>query len=525
MMKMGRGFPSVLEWIWGNLPANSRIAYDPYLVSAELARFRQAGYKQKGFDFIPHEVNFVNLVWKSRPQLSPNPVYIHEIEYAGRSINEKLSELEKRVEKVVQANRKPEDPEYLTKRYLFTSVLDDIAWLLNLRGSDIEYNPLFFSYLLVDQSSPETRLTLFINPSKVSSITDYLSSHNVSVQDYSEVSSYLSQLTYPVILDESETSLGLCSKLKQALHVPNLIARIKNVKTPREILGFQESHKRDAVAMVKYFTWLEQKLKNNEEINEWTAALHLDELRSQQALNKGLSFENISSSGPNAAIIHYAPTADKARNLSLDEIYLLDSGGQYLDGTIDTTRTLHFGNPGDWEKECFTRVLLGNLDLERVKWPASARITGNDLDVLARRWLWEKGLDYNHATGHGVGYFLNVHEGPQVLCKGADDEFTEGMNITNEPGYYEEGKFGIRIENVLFVQRASGIEGYLEFLNVTLVPYDKNLIKVDLLSRDDIEYIDAYHKRILDTIGPMVQEDGDAAAYDWLVRATSPIRV
>jgi Xaa-Pro aminopeptidase len=515
MMKMGRGFPGVLDWLTSNLPQKSRIAYDPYLLSAESARYRSSAYEKKGFEFVAHEVNLVNQVWTSRPEISPNQVYIHDLEYSGRSIKEKLSAVEERLSSELSISK---------PRFLFTSVLDDIAWLLNLRGSDIEYNPLFFSYLLVDQTVEPSKLKLFVSPAKVEPVRDYLAEAGVEVLDYDSAGAALEALTDPVVVDESELSFGLFSKIKKPVHVPNVIARVKSVKTEREIQGFIESHKRDAVALVKYFAWLEKSLKAGESLNEWTAALHLDSLRSQQALNKGLSFENISSSGPNAAIIHYAPTAEKSRNLSLDEIYLLDSGGQYLDGTVDTTRTLHFGKPSEWEKECFTRVLLGNLDLERVRWPQGARITGNDLDVLARRWLWQAGLDYNHATGHGVGYFLNVHEGPQVLCKGASDEFLLGMNITNEPGYYEEGKFGIRIENVLFVQLSQEVQGFLEFFNVTVVPYDKALIKVELLNEQDVEFIDRYHQRVLNTVGPLLIEQGDLESYEWLVRATSPIK-
>jgi Xaa-Pro aminopeptidase len=264
-------------------------------------------------------------------------------------------------------------------------------------------------------------------------------------------------------------------------------------------------------------------LNSGEKLNEWTAVLKLDSLRGSESLNMGLSFENISSSGPNAAVIHYAPTAETARELSLKEIYLLDSGGQYLDGTIDTTRTLHFGVPTEREKECFTRVLLGNLDLERTKWPENASITGNDLDVLARRRLWEVGLDYNHATGHGVGYFLNVHEGPHYLCKGSDEVFRVGMNITNEPGYYEEDSFGIRIENVLLIVKSLTVPGFVEFENVTLVPYDKKLLFLPLLSKEDVEYIDEYHKKVFGLVGPILLERGENEAYDWLKRATDPI--
>lgn len=507
MMKMARGQPSVSSWITQNLPKGSRIAFDPYLVNVSSAVSRISFYQTEGFEFVPHEENFINLVWKARPGVSQDPVYVHELQYAGKSVAEKLELVESKFK----------------ENYLFTSTLDDIAWLLNLRGNDIEYNPLFFAYLLIDRRTQPTQLTLFVNLHKVSSISEYLNGNNIRVHEYESVSQVLADIQEKVVIDENELNFGLYGKIKNPVNVPNIIARVKAVKNEREIRGFIESHQRDAVAMIKYFTWLEKSLKTGEKLNEWTAALKLDQLRAEQPLNKGLSFENISSSGPNAAIIHYAATADKNRDLCLDEIYLLDSGGQYLDGTIDTTRTLHFGNPSEWEKECFTRVLLGNLDLERVKWPETARLTGNDFDVIPRRWLWQKGLDYNHATGHGVGYFLNVHEGPHYLCKGGDEEFRLNMNITNEPGYYEEGKFGIRIENVLLIQRSSNHPDFLEFFNVTLVPYDKNLLDLNLIDKETIDYINTYHDRIQTTLGPILLDQNESEAFNYLQKATSPI--
>jgi len=238
----------------------------------------------------------------------------------------------------------------------------------------------------------------------------------------------------------------------------------------------------------------------------------------------GLSFETISSVGANAAVIHYAPTSDCTTLIVKDQIYLLDSGGHYLDGSTDTTRTVHYGNPTDWEKECYTRVLLGNLDLERAVFPKGGwKINGEDLDILARRRLWQIGLNYDHGTGHGVGYFLNVHEGPQYIGKGSKVELKEGMNVTNEPGYYEEGSFGIRIENLMFVVRHPTIENYLAFENVTMVPYDKNLIKNSLLNSDDKTYINSYHQKVYDTLSPILKARNDEITLNWLENATSPL--
>lgn len=505
MKKMGPD-PPVSEWISKNLEKASKIGYDPALVSAASAKSRTKFFSDKGYEFVPIEENLINKVWKSRPLMSQEKVFVHEIVYAGENIKQKLDKVLAKYE----------------GRFLFTSVLDDIAWLVNLRGKDIDYNPLFFSYMLIDRKEDGVKIILFVNDNKVEGIRDYLADNNIEIHRYEDVDNYLLSIEEKIVIDENELNYRLYQKIKHPVHKNNIIARIKAIKTPREIQGFKDSHIRDAIAMVKYFSWLEEQLNSGVQLTEWTAALELDRLRSLEYLNMGLSFENISSSGPNAAIIHYAPTAETARNLSLNEIYLLDSGGQYLDGTIDTTRTMHFGTPTDREKECFTRVFLGNLDLERIKWPVQAHLTGNDIDVLARRRLWEVGLDYNHATGHGVGYYLNVHEGPHYLCKGADEEFKIGMNITNEPGYYEEGSFGIRIENVLLITESQTMKGWVEFENVTMVPYDKKLFDRNIMDRFDIEYVNKYHRKVWDTLSPILQERGECKALKWLENATSP---
>jgi Xaa-Pro aminopeptidase len=509
MMKMGHGHPSVSEWCASNLPQGARVGFDPALVSASRAKAVTERFTSKGLEFVPVAENLVNSVWADRPKISQNKVIVHELQFAGRTAEEKLAlTLEK-----------------FSSPHLFTGVLDEIAWILNLRGTDIVYNPLFFSYLLISKRENSAKLTLFMDEGKLDNVQDYIQQLGIEVRGYETVGDYLSQISEEVVIDEDELNSSLFSRLQKPINTPSIIARIKSIKTPREIQGFKDSHLRDGVAMSKYLSWLEYHLHSGTSLTEWTSALELDSLRANESLNMGLSFENISSSGPNAAIIHYAPTSSSARALSLSEIYLLDSGGQYLDGTIDTTRTMHFGEPTAHEKECFTRVLLGNLDLERLVWPASARLTGNDMDVLARRRLWEVGLDYNHATGHGVGYFLNVHEGPQVLCKGSDEVFSEGMNITNEPGYYEEGQFGIRIENVLFVRKDEKNQGFLRFENVTMVPYDKKLMDFGIMSREDVEYVNRYHEEVMGKVGKVLEERGEKRALEWLRRATSRIEL
>lgn len=235
-----------------------------------------------------------------------------------------------------------------------------------------------------------------------------------------------------------------------------------------------------------------------------------------------LSFEAISSVGPNAAIIHYKPEPDTSSTIVMDKIYLLDSGGQYLDGTTDTTRTLHFGTPTDEEKEMYTRVLKGNLNIQVTKWPEYARMSGSDLDLLARQPLWDVAKNFGHGTGHGVGHHLNVHEGPQGISRLRKTVLVPGMNSTDEPGYYEEGAFGIRIEDLLFVV-PSQYEGFLEWENVTMAPYERNLIDVSQLSPAQIDFINTYHKKVYDKLTPLMEEMGDADAIQWLRAATAKL--
>ncbi|CAG9328563.1 unnamed protein product [Blepharisma stoltei] len=510
VMKMAIGYPTYIDWITRNLPTGSTIGYDPALICAESVLARTIYFNDKGFTFKPLSKNLVNSIWADQPNIPNEKLFIHDIKYAGVSAEQKIFIV------LNQLRR-------LGSNYLFTSALDEIAWLLNLRGKDIQYNPLFFSFLLLHATNAGYQIILFINPEKTNGLDDYLSQNHIEVRPYESAWDYLSTIEENIIIDKNELSYSFYQKIKTPIHYPGLIAKIKVIKNPRELQGFRESHIRDGVAIAKYFAWLKQQLDSGADLNEWTSVEKLDEFRASEELNAGLSFENISSVGPNAAIIHYAPTQETAAKITNDQMYLLDSGGQYLDGTIDTTRTMHFGSPTDWEKECYTRVLLGNLGVERLVWPEYNRMSGNEVDVVARKWLWEAGLDYPHATGHGVGYFLNVHEGPHRICKGSTEPFQAGMNVANEPGYYEEGHFGIRIENILLVVMHPLVPGLLGFENVTMVPYDKNLLDFRLLSQRDIQYINAYHSKIWQNLSPILENRGETAALEWLRGATTSI--
>jgi len=293
-----------------------------------------------------------------------------------------------------------------------------------------------------------------------------------------------------------------------------------------EISGFRASHVRDGVALVRYFSWLEDQLKKGAVLSESQGADQLEKYRSELEHFKGLSFDTISSAGPNAAIIHYKPSPTDSAIIKKEQIYLCDSGAQFLDGTTDVTRTWHFGTPTPEEKRAFTRVLQGHIAIDTAVFPCGT--TGFMLDSWARRALWKDGLDYRHGTGHGVGSFLNVHEGPQGISFRitANTPLRAGMTLSNEPGYYEDGKYGIRIESIVILREANtpnnfGQKGHLRFENVTMCPLHKNLINVDLLEASERAWVNSYHQQVLQNLFPFLVND--AGALEWLKRETSPL--
>lgn len=507
-MKLISGVQRYNEWILANMKPGSKVGFDPFLMTAQTVKARKEEFASKSIRFVPLERNLVNEIWVDRPPMSSSPVVRLPDSYAGQTLQEKVSELTP----VLQAKG---------ALNLFVSRLDEIAWLLNLRGADIEFNPVFFAYLLVDVTLGAAKLTLFIDEGKTKALSDYFHANNIEIRPYSDAFSFLSTLSGPVLVSE-DLNFGLYTQLTSPIPHSDGISKLKSIKSAREVQGMKDCHVRDGRAVCRFLAWLEQELQGGRsDLDEWTAAQVLEGFRGQEDGFRGLSFETISAVGANAAVIHYKPKQDSAALISQKEIYLLDSGGHYWDGTTDITRTVHFGTPTAREKECYTRVLLGNLDLCRAVWPANSSISGADLDILARRWLWEAGLDYMHGTGHGVGYYLNVHEGPQGIGRWRTTPLVPGMNVTDEPGYYESGSFGIRIEDLLFVQALTQPAGFCGFENVTICPYDRNLLATELLSQRDKAFLDAYHCKVWTLLSPTLATDPVALA--WLQRATTPL--
>ncbi|KAJ9114052.1 hypothetical protein QFC22_005872 [Naganishia vaughanmartiniae] len=542
----------------------ARVGIDPRVVTYEGAKTmkeqlqpkEEAGNINVGRELVPVLENLVDQVWINdltpdgqggKPERSVSDVFILEEKYTGRSTQDKIAQLR-------QAMGKTNSPGVVV------SMLDEVAWLFNLRGSDIIYNPVFFSYAIVTS----TECTLYIRPAALSAdVKSYLSQNSVTVKPYESVWPDLEALGKHVaaalagsstafqgqrktksgeakiedilrkiencdgkIMIGSHTSWAVALALGEGNIVirPSPIEDAKALKNPVELDGMRQCHIRDGAALARYFAWLEEQLQSDNKLTEFEGATKLEEYRSENQLSMGLSFDTISSTGPNGAIIHYSPTKENCAVIDKDQMYLCDSGGQYLDGTTDVTRTYHFGTPSEREIRAFTRVLQGVIAIDTCVFPKDTK--GGAIDALARLALWQDGLDFRHSVGHGVGSFLNVHEGPVYIgmpSPRTEVGMREGLVISNEPGYYEDGAFGIRTENLVMVVKADtlnvfGGQPYLKFENLTMCPVQVSLIDVGLLIPKEKEWINNYHAEVLHKVRPLLEELNDTRALRWLER-------
>ncbi|XP_076316903.1 xaa-Pro aminopeptidase 1-like isoform X2 [Tachypleus tridentatus] len=482
--------PSQGDWLNKVLPLGSRVGVDPFLLSYDMWKPLEKKLAAAGHSLVPVSQNLVDVVWEDRPAPLCNQVEPLPSSYTGKHWKEKIIEIREEMTKEMA-------------EALLVTALDEVAWLCNLRGSDIDFNPVFFAYAVITVDS----VFLFIEESKLTPSVhrhfqndDRSDSIKVEIRPYKMIKEFLMYLVNQKpgkIWISSKSSYALVSLVPKSrwIKATNPVLLKKGVKNDVEIECIRQAHIKDAVAICEFFAWLEEEIPSGQ-VTELSAAQKLEKFRSQQIDYVGPSFEMISASGPNAAIIHYRPAEETNRTLSADELYLCDSGGQYRDGTTDITRTWHFGSPSQYEKECFTRVLKGHIALSSAVFPN--RTKGQMLDTLARKALWEVGLDYLHGTGHGVGAYLNVHEGPSGISwrpNSDDPGLTEGMILSNEPGYYENGRFGIRIENVVLVKSCE--------------------TKVD--------WLDSYHGLCRDKVGKALEEQGKHGALQWLLRETQPL--
>lgn len=504
--------PTVKEYAKKHLPKGGNIGFDgTCMVAKDGEAFAQMA-KEKG-GCIKADQDLIGKIWEQRPVLSSAPVWVLEQQYAGVSTSDKLSHIREKMQ------------ERECDCHLVTS-LYDIAWICNLRGDDISHVPVFLSFLLL---TPEETILYCFYESWSEDVIEYLKQEGIFVRPYHQIYEDLGALVSfgkGMLLDKSGVNVKLMECLPKDLKVvdaANPSELMRAIKNPVEIANTIEAHIRDGVAVTKFIYELKQQ-GGREHMTELSAADYLQELRQQQPGYLDLSFDTIAAYGPNAAMMHYSATPEDFSVLEPEGFLLVDSGGQYLGGTTDITRTIVLGPLTDKMKLLYTRVLQGHLRLSRAKFPKGA--TGQNLDVLARQPLWDMGLDYRCGTGHGVGHLLNVHEGPnsfrwRTLEGQKPQAIVPGMITTNEPGYYEEDGFGIRIENELLCVEGEKTEygQFYEFQNLTFAPIDLDAVIPELLSEDERTWLNEYHQQVFDKISPYLNEE----EKEWLAYETRAI--
>ncbi|MGE3623442.1 MAG: aminopeptidase P family protein [Bdellovibrionales bacterium] len=499
------------DWIAENTKAGMKIGFDPWLHTEDSVERLKKAAARSGAQIVAVERNLVDVIWSERPQPPRAPIYAYDVAYAGKS----------------SADKRMKIAEELRKSNLSAAVITDpasVAWLLNVRGGDVANTPLPLSFAILQDNGT---VRWFVDPRKITGGLTSQLGNTVDVQDiglFGHALERLAQEDKPVRIDPAEAAHWIVEKLRQsgAKLDPGEDPCVmpKACKNSVEIDGMRAAHRRDGAALVKFLAWLESAAANGD-VTEIMAEEKLAGFRAMGALYRGPSFYTIAGAGPNGAIVHYRATLASNRKLRLGEFFLLDSGGQYMDGTTDVTRTIAIGTPSGEMKDRFTRVLKGHIALAAIRFPDGT--TGSELDVLARQYLWAIGCDYSHGTGHGVGSYLGVHEGPQSIHRRSKVALKPGMVVSNEPGFYKAGAYGIRIENLQtvtdIVELAGSERKMLGFETLTLAPIDRNAINVAMLSADERAWLDAYHKRVRDALHASLE----TAERAWLEKATAPL--
>ncbi len=497
-------------WILSNLPSGGRLGFDPWLTTRAQHTTLSGKLRSHAWRLVPTRSNLVDVIWgQARPAPPRGSIVPHPKRLAGTSFTDKLAALRAEMEK-------------LGEHAVVLTQPDSICWLLNVRGSDVAHNPVILAFAVVPAKGP---VTLFTDPAKLTPAAQRHFGDAVIVSPPSELGSALSALKAsgsPVSIDPANTPVWIAERLSRAQlrerRDPCLVP--KAIKTSAEIAGARTAHGRDGAAMANFLHWFDENAASGQ-LDEITVAKRLEAFRRETGALREISFDTIAGAGPNGAIVHYRVTPQSNRRLEAGTLFLIDSGGQYQDGTTDITRTLAVGNPSPEMRRAATLVLKGHIAIATARFPAGTR--GVDLDPLARRALWQAGLDYGHGTGHGVGSYLSVHEGPQSISKRGLHALMPGMLVSNEPGYYKPGAYGIRIENLVLVVEPKPITGgdrpMLGFETLTLAPIDRALIDPTLLSADERTWLDSYHARVADEIGPLVPPN----VAVWLRRACRPL--
>lgn len=487
------GEPTVLEWLGEVLDEDAVVGVDGRLFSLIEANRIEMFCAQNGFMFAP-DFRAAEAIWTDRPARPMNPAFVHDEALAGEDVDSKIS-------RVVDAL------DAADADGLLITALDEIAWLLNLRGSDVDYTPVVIAFAYVS----EDERVLFIDSEKVTpEVKDHLKKYGVKIKDYDDIEKFLGKIssTATVMVDPNRVSdaLGqamICNKTYMA----SPVIALKGVKNECQIAGFRQAMLYDGAAMVRMMMWMEQNVANG--ITEMDVDRRLQQERAAYASNRGDSFHMIAGYKDHGAIVHYEATDESAYTLAPEGLLLIDTGGQYLEGTTDITRTISLGNPTAAEKHDYTLILKGHLALARAVFPKGTM--GVQLDVLARGPLWNEGMTYLHGTGHGVGHFLGCHEGPQSIRMEANPTPLElGMVTSNEPGIYKTGEYGIRTENLLLCVPACSNEEWGEFYkfeSLTLFPYDTTLMDMDMLSREEVKQINDYHAMVCERLRPLLNAD------------------
>ena len=500
--------PTITDWLGSVLKKDDTVGIDPTVNSHEQAETWANELIEKyeiALTHIPTE--WWDELWPLRPLLPYEEVEVQPLPLAGESCADKLTRIRKEI----------------GEKTLVVSALDDIAWTLNLRGHDVHCNPVVVSYLIITPDEAH----FFALPEKISSpVEEYLREEGVSIHPYADFYHEVATFdTYPILLP-TNSNVEICTQCQRLINegrctfATSPIPPMKAIKNEAEIKGFRKAMVRDGIAMVRFLIWLEEMMEKGEEVTELSADRELTRQRSYQALFRDISFDTIAGYGTHGAIVHYEPTPESDIPLKPQGLLLLDSGAQYMDGTTDITRTIPLGPVTDDECRDYTLVLKGNIALSRAHFPHGT--CGTQLDVLARQFMWAEGINYLHGTGHGVGSYLNVHEGPhQFRMNHMPALLLPGMTVTNEPGIYRPGHHGVRIENMMLIvpDQETEFGTYYKFDILTLCPIDTRPIVRDMMTPDEIQWLNAYHQRVFDALAPHLEEE----EQKWLKEKTKKI--
>lgn len=499
------GVPDFRKWLAQELPLSGNLGFDGSLLSVKEVALLE---KELGFKKIKlsYKEDLVGLIWDERPEIPAGAAKILPLEFAGESINGKVKQVREELAK-------------LRSDYHVISALDEIAWLFNIRGKDIKYNPVVISYAFLSQDD----LCLFIDQRKLTNETKAeLEQSGVKFFPYDNIFEFLSLMpqSKKLLLDPNKVSL----KLKEAINCEvvegkSIITRLKSMKNETEQEGIRQAHIQDGVALARFLYWLDQNA-GKKELDEYSLGEILHDFRKEGQYFQGDSFNPIIGYKGNGAIVHYSAQPETAAKIEAEGLLLIDSGGQYLNGTTDVTRTISLGEVTEEEKEYFTLVLSGHIELAMAKFPKNA--SGAMVDTYTRTALWKRGVDYGHGTGHGVGHYLCVHEGPQGISSKNYEPLLPGSVTTNEPGMYLEGKFGIRTENIMIckVSETTVYGDFCEFETVTLCPIDRKLVNPGLLSKEQLTWLNRYHTEVYEKLSPHLTDE----IRQWLKLQTQPIK-